>query len=245
VKTQIARSIKQSMFKRILKIGAVLSLLMLSNTAFAGTITTDTAHNVQVQSVGFNSGNFGYNAVSFVADETGTVSSVDIYVTPVGGGVNMNLAFFTDSGGLPTTQVGIDSNVANPTGSCGLNTYTFGTPVSLTGGVTYWLVFEPASRSGTIYNNICSSGNGGLVTPISPNGSSWTANQEKVIYSTFNITGSSPATSTSSGYGRPPFPSSFGTTTYQVIDNPNQDYMNGMILFFGGMIFMIWLFKKQ
>jgi len=42
-----------------------------------------------------------------------------------------------------------------------------------------------------------------------------------------------------------PFAGHEASTTFQIIDNPTQDFMNGVWLFLAGMFFIIWLFKGR
>lgn len=42
-----------------------------------------------------------------------------------------------------------------------------------------------------------------------------------------------------------PFPGKEASTTYQIVDNPTQDVFNGVVLFMGGMVLMLWLFKRR
>jgi len=49
----------------------------------------------------------------------------------------------------------------------------------------------------------------------------------------------------STGSTTSPFIGFTASTTYQVIDNPNQDFMNGIWVFLAGMFGMIYFFKKR
>lgn len=41
------------------------------------------------------------------------------------------------------------------------------------------------------------------------------------------------------------FPGHEASTSYQIIDNPNQDYFNGLLAFMAGVVIIIWIFKGR
>lgn len=82
---------------------------------------------------------------AYTPTSTGAVSSV-ILTLNVGQSGNMKCAIFTSSGGAPAAVLGSATPIASP--ASGNNTFTFTTPVSVTGGVQYWIGFD-ADTSGT------------------------------------------------------------------------------------------------
>jgi hypothetical protein len=99
---------------------------------------------------------FGYDttvlekrAQSFTTIGAGTVTSADVCCAKSGTpGNHAILQVWTDSGGLPGTQVGSSSNAFNPTvtysGGVPFSTpitVTFGTPVSVSAATKYHLVY--------------------------------------------------------------------------------------------------------
>lgn len=70
----------------------------------------------------------------FIATYTGTVGSIGVNVN-TGFTGNMKCSIFSDVAG-PAAVLGSATTLTNP--ATGANTFTFGTPVAVTKGVTYW-----------------------------------------------------------------------------------------------------------
>lgn len=185
-------------------------------------------------------------AQSFIPSCSGVISQVLIV-----GGYNDNglpadirVDIEGDSSGSPD---GVSVSYATspysnfPTGGVnGTYTFTLSAPVSVVSGTTYWVVFtSPGNNSGTHYWKMAGSaidsygsvatGDDTLTTWTSPPYNSTTA----LNLSMGVVSGGTPTTT----------PSSMGTTT--VIMDPNRDFFNGILLFMGGMVFVIWLFRRR
>src|SRR5262249_52868788 len=81
----------------------------------------------------------------FTAAVTGTVGSITLPVTTAST-ANVKCSIFSSTGGLPGTALGSATPVAAP--GIGTATFTFGTPVSVTGGSQYWVGIDPDATSG-------------------------------------------------------------------------------------------------
>jgi hypothetical protein len=82
----------------------------------------------------------------FTAAYDGTIGTATITLI-AGYTGNMKCSLFASSGSAPTTVLGSATTLTNPV--TGLNTFTFGTPVSVTKGTAYWIGFDSDTTSGT------------------------------------------------------------------------------------------------
>lgn len=85
----------------------------------------------------------------------GTVGSATVTMS-TGYTGNMKCSLFASSGSAPTTVLGSATPIVNPVS--GVNTFTFGTPVSVTKGTQYWLGFDCDSASGSYTTTAASGG---------------------------------------------------------------------------------------
>jgi hypothetical protein len=93
--------------------------------------------------------------IPFTAQFDGTVGSASVSLS-TGYTGNMKCSIFASSGSAPTTVLGSATAISNPV--TGNNSFTFGTPVSVTRGTQYYLGFCADSGSGIW--NIGSGGTG-------------------------------------------------------------------------------------
>jgi len=120
----------------------ILFYLLLPELALANvTISTGTG---DITGYALNGGNPNFIAQPWVADLTGTADSVDVYVAYIDSSFNDDATYCVqaDSSGLPSgSDLGCGS-VANASLSSvpGHFNVAFGTPVSISNGVTYWLI---------------------------------------------------------------------------------------------------------
>ena len=90
-----------------------------------------------------------YAGFQFVAPRTGVVINVKINIANVVVGYNNICRLYSDSSNVPNAQIGSNSDSAS-FGGTGDVTTTFGTPPSISVGVTYWIIFDDASGLGDI-----------------------------------------------------------------------------------------------
>lgn len=109
--------------------------------------TTGTFSNTTDGGTGINSG-IGYNwgmKLTIPASAT-QVDYFTVKMVSVSTGGDVVGKVYSNNAGSPGTQVGSDSDTQNVTS--GVNyTFTFGTPVPVTGGSDYWMVFAPSASN--------------------------------------------------------------------------------------------------
>jgi hypothetical protein len=81
----------------------------------------------------------------FTATYDGTIGSATVTMA-TGYTGNMKCSIFASSGSAPTTVLGSATPLVNP--AIGTNTFTFGTPVSVTKSAQYWIGFDSDTSSG-------------------------------------------------------------------------------------------------
>jgi hypothetical protein len=89
-------------------------------------------------------------AAEFTSQKSGTVSQIDVAVSPVSGVNSFFVALYAASGHSIGTEIGEWSNLS-PVGCPGIVSITGLTGVSLTAGTNYFLVVGPANNSFNIY----------------------------------------------------------------------------------------------
>jgi hypothetical protein len=97
-----------------------------------------------ISNAGITAGQPRYS--SFVAAWDGTIGTATV---TLGAGYtgNMKCSIFASSGSAPTTVLGSATAITNPV--TGINTFTFGTPVTVAKGTQYWFGFVSDTSSGT------------------------------------------------------------------------------------------------
>lgn len=109
--------------------------------------TTGTFANTTDGGTGINSG-IGYNwgmKLTIPASAT-QVDYFTVKMVSVSTGGDVVGKVYSNNAGSPGTQVGSDSDTQNVTS--GVNyTFTFGTPVPVTGGSDYWMIFAPSAAN--------------------------------------------------------------------------------------------------
>lgn len=122
-------------------------------------------------------------ASKFVPDANWSVESMDIKINEDTGSPTGDVIchIYTDNAGVPGTSLGSGTiSNPNPGGTFTVYTATFGSPISLTSGVTYWYVLTSNVQSASAYYsarlNAGSAGSG-----ANNNGSTWT-NNTNVLY---------------------------------------------------------------
>ena len=125
-------------------------------------------------------------ASEFTAGVTGSVSQIDVGVTYVTGTNEFYVALFTDSNGLPGTQLARWDQLTSNTnfGTCnGLVTITGITGVSLTAGQSYFLVIGPEDFLSDTWEvwNYNSTGRIGLQLYSNDDGQSWNSSGQTAI----------------------------------------------------------------
>ena len=137
-------------------------------------VPTGTFAIATAASRGVDSGNGINFGTSFVATVTGTIATTRINIPVVTTGGTYEARLYTNNAGSPGTLIGTASG-AQVISATGDVTFTFGTPPSVTSGVTYWMVF--ANTAGAPVINVTtvadqagySSGRGNTITAITNN----------------------------------------------------------------------------
>ena len=128
-----------------------------ASTQFARTPTSNTQTPfTSTGSLAIANGTARY--VPFTAAYDGSVGSATVSLV-AGYTGNMKCSLFASSGTAPTTVLGSATVVTNPV--TGVNTFTFGTPVSVTKGTQYWIGFDSDTASG---NWTGATGTGGVTS---------------------------------------------------------------------------------
>jgi hypothetical protein len=181
-------------------------------------------------------------AQSFTPTADGSISSLLVNVgynnngTPDG---DMQISVAEDSSGNPGTVLGsgtVYTYTLPSDGTTDDHTISLSPAVSVTAGTTYWIVYScgDATPSGTHpfeTGGVTPSESGFSFSKYYP--TTWTSADMTARAVISTVSGGTPTTT----------PSTIGTTT--VIMDPNRDFFNGILLFMGGMTFMIWLFRKR
>ena len=132
-------------------------------------------------------------ANTFVSLATGSVSQIDLAVSLAGGLNTFYASVWTDSGGLPGSQLwredGLSSNQSFG-GCCNLVTITGISGLSLTAGQSYFIVLGPENLGDTTFEvlNWNSTGATGLDLFSTDGGQNWTSNGSQTI-GAFDIIG--------------------------------------------------------
>jgi hypothetical protein len=86
----------------------------------------------------------------FIPTVDGTIATAILSVA-VGYTGNLKCAIFASSGTFPTTVLGTATPISNPVS--GNNTFTFGTPVTVSKGTQYWIGLDPDTSTGSFNRN--------------------------------------------------------------------------------------------
>lgn len=137
-------------------IGDIRSYPLYARAAGSATDFTPYAAPVLKNSTG-SSSSFATGTTrlfQFTSDYTGTVASLGVTLATALTG-KLNAAIYSDSGSnTPNARLGTATELTNPT--IGVNTITFGSPVSVVAGTKYWIAY--ASDATVVLNNTGSSG---------------------------------------------------------------------------------------
>jgi hypothetical protein len=91
----------------------------------------------------------------FTPSFNGTIASITIAMT-TGYTGNMKCSMFASSGGNPAAVLGSATTISNPV--TGVNTFTFGTPITVADGTQYFLGFMTDAATGTYTTTGANSG---------------------------------------------------------------------------------------
>ncbi len=129
----------------------------------------------------------------FTSLATGTVSQIDLAVGYVTGTNAFYASVWTDSGGLPGSQLWREDGLSSSQpfgGCCGVVTITGISGLSLTAGQQYFVILGPENLSDTTWEawNMNSTGATGLDLYSTNGGQNWNSNGEQTI-GAFDIIG--------------------------------------------------------
>jgi len=129
----------------------------------------------------------------FTALASGSVSQIDLGVGYVTGTNTFYASVWTDSGGLPGSQIWRTDNLSSSQsfgGCCGLVTITGISGLTLTAGQQYFVILGPENLSDTTWEawNLNSTGAMGLDLYSTNGGQNWTSNGQQSI-GAFDILG--------------------------------------------------------
>jgi len=157
---------------------------------------------------------------------------------------NVIVSVFATDGTKPTGSTLGDSDavaISSFSTGCASVDFTFSTPVTISAATEYWLVL---SRTGTLDNTnrpqVCGTSSGGdhQVTIHRTDTGVW---QDGGSLDTMQIGGSVDITEGGGGGGG----GEATTTEPTVINNPNQDLFNGIVLFLVSFFGTVWLFRRR
>jgi len=205
-----------------------------------------------------NTTTFQKFAQQFTISNSEDIASTTVCIATSGSPTdNVVVSYVNDSGGLPgttvygSTQLSYTAFGSTVVPCAGTQTFSDVSGLGLSPG-TYWEVF---SRSGTLDDTnlyYISLSNGGSLSIAAYNGSVWRQSSlgtsKNWIQGNINFMTGTPA---SGGTNSSPNGSevwgtgNLASTTFGIIDNPNQDVFNAMILFLAGFFGVIWVFAKK
>jgi len=234
------------MYKKLsTSIGVALLVLVgsfLPMVASAYTITTTNltaAHN----GFGYSTATAHKSAQCFTSIGAGDVTSVLVSMSYAGTPTdNFVISLEETTAGAPNGTV--LSSVSVPASSISSTptdyTYTFATS-SLAASTVYCFVFSrTGSDSTSNYYNDDGDSVGSLFWWMNSGVWTSTAGTHRLVFDVNPASGGGGATA-----GWPVSPFGTATTTYTVVDNPTQDYFNGLALFLFGFVLILWLFKGR
>jgi len=146
------------------------------------------------------------------------------------------------------------SSVSYNTASFTFATSTFSGTTALTAGTQYWAVYTYSVPGGGSFNpgwsddilvGCTSSTSCGDSATWRGTLSSWTEANTQASLALSVYVGSGGGGGGGSATSTSPFSYITATTSYAVIDNPTQDFFNGIVCFFLGFLGMIWLLRKH
>lgn len=172
--------------------------------------------------------------VTFTPAVTGSVSVITYWAKKTGSPTNvLTVAIEGDAGGSPNdTPIGTGTlSSATLTGTLAQEDITLSSPVSLTNGVPYWIVWSCDTQSSSDYINIGISDSSGNTSKTKNIG--WDS-FSSYAYATFDVV--------EGGGG-----GGMGTTTSNAtstIDQTQQNFFNAICIFLGSFVIMYWLLKN-
>jgi len=149
------------------------------------------------------------------------------------------LEIWTDSAGEPGTLLEQGDTMPSIDGGASTETSTFDGTLVLDSGVTYWLVWSRTGSpdNGAYFRNAYGTGSGYFWN----GGAGWFEESGESLI--FSIEGAL-ASSTDPDPDPDPDPTAT-TTTSGVINNPNQDIFNAIMVFLISYLGVVWLFRRR
>lgn len=229
----------------------VFSILFFASVlpAFAETITWASSSNDLD-----NYGNTSQAKIAqpFTPSVNADTASVVFGVKPSGSPTdNVTIDIFADSAGLPSgSSLG---GTSLPHGSIGSDcttpiTFPSITGLSLVGGTQYWVVFgRSGSQDGTNKYTYCGQDSTPGVFYYFLNNTTWTLGWGNIFKQIVLTSSGGGGGSTDGAFpnGSEVFPGQSASTTFSIVDNPTQDFFNGMVLFLMSFFGLIWIFKSR
>jgi len=220
---------------------AIACLLVIPFAAFADyTVVTDTGSNTLGAIGKAGDGTGKEQAQTFKTIGAGTLSSIDMSLWTSGSPGDEITIDINGPGSVPGGTNLYSTTVKPISGSC--TTFTIHPSVAVSATSVYWIY---AHRTG-------STDDGNYWRPCGSYSSSYTDGDQWSLENggSWGITGEAWTTMESitegggGGGGSGTTTPWVYTATTTVIDNPTQDFANGLILFMIGFGFMVWLFVK-
>jgi len=176
----------------------------------------------------------------FLTEGTEPISSINAEVFKSGSPADgMIISIQEDVAGEPSgTDITVSDPENPPADTCGQREFVFTGAPEMTDATQYWLIFKRSGTPGDTGSfSICSDGaEPYAVGPLwyHHNGDNWTEFLRNAVVELFFVTGGG-------GGGEP----TATTTASTVINNPNQDFFNGVLLFLVSFFGTVWLFRRR
>jgi len=173
-------------------------------------------------------------AFPFTAACDGAVATTSVmFEVGTGAPTSFEVSIESNSGGAPSSVLGHASDTSNPV-SCTATDFTYGAPVNVTNGTTYWLVLSSLGTNNTNYYQYCGDATniGGLedLTGV-PNWSATAGDPNAHLF----IGDVAP----------PPPPPDWTNGATSSPDQAQQNLSTAVWLFIASMFGMLWIMRKH
>jgi len=231
----------------VMLIGFLVALAPTFSYAY-GTCVADLSAP-DVPSAPFNAGsaNSDYKrAMRFTLTSSCDVGKVGLHIVKNNApGDAVDVQIYSEAGGEPDTTIVTGSNITTSNTTTGVMTYSTVSTTTLAAG-NYWIV---AHRTSTIDNTNYygwDGDTGGSPNFVYANGAetTWALGTGSLAFDIVGDSAAPPEPPPSSGL--PIFGDyiSNASSTFIIVDNPNQDLFNGIMLFIAMFWFVAWYFRK-
>jgi len=239
---------KNKKYARLLGIYLTVILFSVACPAFAETITWSSSTN-DFDNLGVTSIKQAAEPFTPSANSSAAVVQAALSTGASNPGDDLVVSIETDNSNSPSgtvlgTATLVNGSIQASPCSTGVLTFPTVSGLSLTAGTKYWAVFSRSGSIGTPAFYMCFTDNvSGLLQYL--NGSNVWTTYGADLWGNVVLTAGGGGGGGGVASSTLPFPGYEASTTFQVIDNPNQDIANSIYLFIAGLWTMLLLFNRS